>query len=122
MPEARHAGRRADAPGERVAQITAGQLLFGSGAVLCAAAPDVALLIAGRALQDVAAAMLLPAGLALVTIANPGERRDRAVRQSVAATAAVPALGPFISGALVDWLSWRWLFVVPRRLALAGRR
>ena len=49
---------------------TGGLLLFGSGAALCATAPDVGLLIAGRTLQGVAAAMLLAAGLALVTIAN----------------------------------------------------
>jgi MFS family permease len=113
------AGSLGDVVGHRRV-FTAGLLLFGSGAVLCAAAPDVALLIAGRALQGVAAAMLLAAGLALVTIANPGERRDRAVGQFVAATAAVPALGPFISGALVDWLSWRWLFVVPLVLPLGA--
>ncbi|HSK90589.1 MAG TPA: MFS transporter [Euzebyales bacterium] len=113
------AGSLGDVVGHRRV-FTAGLLLFGSGAVLCAAAPGVALLIAGRALQGVAAAMLLAAGLALVTIANRGERRDRAVGQFVAATAAVPALGPFISGALVDWLSWRWLFVVPLVLPLGA--
>jgi MFS family permease len=75
------AGSLGDVVGHRRV-FTAGLLLFGSAAVLCAAAPDIALLIAGRALQGVAAAMLLAAGLALVTIANPGERRDRAVGSS----------------------------------------
>jgi MFS family permease len=98
------AGALGDVVGHRRV-FTSGLLLFGGGAVLCAAAPDVGLLIAGRAVQGVAAAMLLASGLALVTIANPGDRRDRAVAQFVAATAAVPALGPFLSGALVDWLS-----------------
>jgi MFS family permease len=99
---------------------TGGLLLFGGGAVLCSVAPGVGLLIGGRVLQGVGAAMLLAAGLALVTVANPGERRDRAVGHFVAATAAVPALGPVVSGALVEWLSWRWLFVVPLVLPLGA--
>lgn len=113
------AGSMGDILGHRRV-FTAGLLLFSVGAVLCASAPHVGLLIAGRALQGLAAAMLLAAGLALVTVANPGNRRDRAVGQFVALTAAVPALGPFLSGALVDWLSWRWLFIVPLILPMAA--
>jgi MFS family permease len=113
------AGALGDVVGHRRV-FTTGPLLFGGGAVLCSAAPDVGLLMAGRAVQGAAAAMLLASGLALVTIANPGDRRDRAVAQFVAATAAVPALGPSVSGALVDWLSWRWLFVVPLVLPLGA--
>jgi EmrB/QacA subfamily drug resistance transporter len=99
---------------------TVGLLLFSAGAVLCAAASDVRLLIAGRAVQGVAAAMLLAAGLALVTSANPPDCRQRALGQFFGLVAAVPALGPLVSGALVDWLSWRWLFVVPLVLPLAA--
>lgn len=99
---------------------TAGLLLFCGGAAMCATADDVGPLIAGRALQGVASAMLLAAGLALVTLGNPAERRDRALGQFFGLVAAVPALGPFLSGALVDWLSWRWLFVVPLVLPLAA--
>jgi CubicO group peptidase (beta-lactamase class C family)/MFS family permease len=113
------AGSLGDSVGHR-RTFTAGLLLFGGGALLCAGAPGVALLVAGRALQGLAAAMLLAAGLALVTVANPGARRDRAVGQFVALAAAVPALGPFLSGALVNWLSWRWLFVAPLVLPLAA--
>jgi MFS family permease len=64
--------------------------------------------------------MLLAAGLALVAFANPAERRDHALGQFLGLVAAVPALGPFLSGVLVDGLSWRWLFVVPLVLPLAA--
>jgi MFS family permease len=99
---------------------TAGLLGFCGGAVMCATAVDVGWLIAGRVMQGVAAAMLLTSALALVTCANPGERRDRAVGQFVGLVAAVPALGPLLSGALVDWLSWRWLFLAPLVLPAAA--
>lgn len=92
---------------------TGGIALFVAGAIGCALAADVAWLIAARAVQGVGAAMLLAAGLALVTRLSAPERRTRAVAQFLGLVAAVPALGPFISGALVDLLSWRWLFIVP---------
>jgi MFS family permease len=64
--------------------------------------------------------MLLTAGLALVTRLTVPEKRSRAIGQFVGLVAAVPALGPFLSGALVDLLSWRWLFVVPLVLPLGA--
>jgi EmrB/QacA subfamily drug resistance transporter len=90
-----------------------GLLVFGAGAVVCATSQGIAWLSVGRAVQGVAAAMLLTAGLALVTRLTPADRRGRAIGLFLGLVAAVPAIGPFISGALVDLLSWRWLFVVP---------
>jgi EmrB/QacA subfamily drug resistance transporter len=95
-----------------------GLLAFAAGAVLCAMSPGIAWLSLGRAVQGVAAAMLVTAGLALVTRLTPAERRDGAIGLFLGLIAAVPAVGPFISGALVDLLSWRWLFLVP--LVLPG--
>jgi MFS family permease len=97
-----------------------GLLLFCGGAVGCAVATDRAVLVAGRASQGFAAAMLLAAGLAMVTRANAGQRRDRALGQFFGLVASVPAVGPFVSGALVDWLSWRWLFLAPLVLPAAS--
>ncbi len=99
---------------------TLGLGLFCSGALVCATAADAPSLMGGRALQGVAAAMLLASGLALVTCANPGEQRDPALGQFFGLVAAVPALGPFLSGWLVDWLTWRWLFIAPLVLPLAA--
>ena len=87
--------------------------VFSVGAVGCALAPAVELLVLGRFVQGIGAAMLLTAGLALVSRLNAPEERGRAVGQFFGLVAAVPALGPFLSGALIDLLSWRWLFVVP---------
>jgi EmrB/QacA subfamily drug resistance transporter len=99
---------------------TAGLAVFSLGGLACAAAPGVGLLVAGRALQGFGAAMLLAAGLALVTLSVSAERRNTAIGTFFGAVAAVPALGPFASGALVDLLSWRWLFVLPLALPLTA--
>lgn len=93
-----------------------GIVLFSVGAVGCAIAPVTGVLVAGRFVQGVGAAMLLTAGLALISRLNPPEDRGRAVGQFLGLVAAVPALGPFLSGALIGAFSWRWLFVIPLAL------
>jgi EmrB/QacA subfamily drug resistance transporter len=113
------AGSVGDIAGHRRV-FTIGLLGFSAGALLCAAAPTVPVLVAGRALQGLAAAALLAAGLALVTTLAPPDTRNREVGAFLGLAAAVPALGPFVSGALVDLLSWRWLFIVPLMLPLAA--
>lgn len=90
-----------------------GIVLFSGGAVGCALAPAIGVLVVGRFVQGVGAAMLLTAGLALVSRLNPPEDRGKVVGQFFGLVAAVPALGPFLSGALIGWFSWRWLFVIP---------
>jgi EmrB/QacA subfamily drug resistance transporter len=92
---------------------TAGTAVFVAGALGSALAQTVSWLVGARALQGIGAAMLLAAGLALVTRLSAPERRTRAIAQFLGLVAAVPALGPFVSGTLVELLSWRWLFVIP---------
>jgi EmrB/QacA subfamily drug resistance transporter len=106
------AGSVGDVVGHRRVFI-GGIVTFSAGAVLCALAPEVWVMVIGRFVQGAGAAMLLASGLALVTRLSALEDRNRAIGRFFGLVAAVPALGPFLSGALVDFLSWRWLFVVP---------
>jgi EmrB/QacA subfamily drug resistance transporter len=91
----------------------AGMGLFTLGALGCAAAPSLWLLIVGRGVQGVGAAMTLAAGLALVSeLIHPAER-GRAIGLYMGFVAALPAAGPVVSGALVDLASWRAIFLAP---------
>jgi EmrB/QacA subfamily drug resistance transporter len=90
-----------------------GLILFSMGALLCAAAPVLSVLVAGRAVQGVGAAATLTAGLALVIRLVRPEDRNRAMGAFLGATAALPALGPFVGGILADVLSWRAIFLLP---------
>ncbi len=85
---------------------------FAAASVLCGLAPNMELHIAGRVLQGVAGAVLIPGSLALINAAYEGEDRFRAFGIWTGASAAVTIVGPLIGGVLVDVLSWRAAFLV----------
>ena len=98
---------------------------FTAASLLCAVAPSLPLLIAFRVLQGVAAAMIMPASLAIVLDSFPVERRSAGVGLWGAAAAAAAAIGPTLGGALVEVSDWRLVFLVNLPLGaaivLAGR-
>jgi len=89
-----------------------GLIAFGATSALCAVAPSVELLIAARALQGVAGALLVPGSLAIVAATFEGAERGRAVGTWTAWTGIATVFGPAGGGALVDLLSWRAIFWV----------
>jgi EmrB/QacA subfamily drug resistance transporter len=105
------AGRLADVVGRRRLFI-AGLFGFTVASGLSAVAPDVALLVAARALQGAGAAAMIPAALGLVLVAAPPERRAAAVGLWGAAASLAAAAGPSLGGVLVDTWGWRAVFVI----------
>ena len=97
-----------------------GLAIFASGAVVSAAAPVVAVLVVGRGIQGVGAALLLASGLALVNGSFSGDERGRAIGVYMGLTAVATAAGPALGGLLVDLLSWRAIFVAPLVFPLAA--
>ena len=88
---------------------------------LCAAAPNVGALIAGRALLGVAAAGLVPSSLALLAALYPDPaRRSRAVGAWAAVSSAGLVAGPVLGGALVAAGGWRLVLLVNPPIALAA--
>jgi EmrB/QacA subfamily drug resistance transporter len=85
---------------------------FGATSILCAAAPTVELLVAARALQGVAGALLVPGSLAIVAASFEGAARGRAVGIWTAWTGIATVIGPAGGGALIEALSWRAIFWV----------
>jgi MFS transporter, DHA2 family, methylenomycin A resistance protein len=91
--------------------VVTGFLGFGAASVLCALAPGATVLIAGRALQGVCAALMLPGTLALVAESAPDDRaRARAVGLWAAVGGAALPAGPFLGGVLVEAAGWRTVF------------
>jgi DHA2 family methylenomycin A resistance protein-like MFS transporter len=104
-----------------------GVATFGAGSLVTGLAPDIGGLMAGRALQGLGPALLVPGSLTIIRATFTGERQ-RAVAIGLWSTASGVALavGPAIGGLLVNAGGWRWVFLfnVPLTivlLALAGR-
>jgi EmrB/QacA subfamily drug resistance transporter len=105
----------------------AGVVGFGVASIVCGAAPNGELLIVGRAAQGVAAALMTTNSLALLREVY-GDESGRAIGLWTAGTSLATVAGPPAGGALVEWVSWRWIFFInipmaaaAIALALAGR-
>jgi EmrB/QacA subfamily drug resistance transporter len=85
---------------------------FGITSALCAAAPSDEFLVAFRALQGVAGALLVPGSLAIIAATFSGEARGKAVGTWTAWTGIATVLGPAGGGFLVGAISWRAIFAV----------
>ncbi|KIZ19225.1 multidrug MFS transporter [Streptomyces natalensis ATCC 27448] len=113
------AGALADRRG-RKGTLLCGMAVFTAGAAVCAAAPHIGVLIAGRMLSGAGAAAVLPTTLALLVdgLADGPRRRAIAVWASMTGLAAV--LGNVGGGAALHFGTWRTLFVCLVPLALAA--
>ncbi len=99
----------------------AGFAIFTAASVACALAPNAAILIAARCVQGLAAAILVPNSLALLSHAYPDEKaRGRAVGVWAAGASLALTAGPFVGGGLITLVGWRSIFLVNLPIGLAG--
>jgi DHA2 family methylenomycin A resistance protein-like MFS transporter len=91
-----------------------GFALFAVASIACGLAPTGTALIAGRAIQGVGAALLVPTSLALLNHAAGHDHkvRARSVALWTAASGAAIAAGPLVGGLLLGSLGWRSIFLV----------
>jgi EmrB/QacA subfamily drug resistance transporter len=99
---------------------TAGLALFVAASAACALAPDAASLIAARAVQGAGAALVITLALALVSAAFPAQRRGTAIGILEGITGLAVVAGPVIGGAIVDGISWEWIFWLNVPIGLAA--
>ncbi|MGH2688032.1 MAG: MFS transporter [Actinomycetota bacterium] len=96
----------------------AGTIWFAAASVLCAAAPSIGWLVAGRMLQGTGGALLAPGSLAIISASfDPGDR-GKAVGAWSGLGGIATAVGPFLGGWLVQ-ASWRWIFLLNLPVAAA---
>ncbi|QFU08420.1 Multidrug resistance protein stp [Rhodobacteraceae bacterium THAF1] len=87
-----------------------GLAVFTLACGLCAVAWSFPVLLAGRALEGVGAAMFAPTSLAIIADGFHGKARGAAIGTWAASGAAAGALAPLIGGLIVDSAGWRWAF------------
>ena len=112
-------GRLADIFGRKKI-FTAGIALFTATSLACALAPSAGWLIAFRATEGVAGAMIFGTSLAILTAVFPPHQRGRALGLTVAAVYLGLTLGPFLGGLLTQHLGWRSIFFTAAPLGLTA--
>ena len=112
------AGTLADLVGRR-RMFVGGLAGFAAASVLCAVAPSVLVLIAGRATQGLAGAVLLSSSLALLAQDFTGTARAGAIGIWGATVAAAFAVGPLEGGLLTESFGWRAIYALDAAVALA---
>ena len=110
-------GRLGDLVGRRSLMLT-GVAAFTVASVVCAAAPQLWMLIAARAAQGLGAAVMMALTMAFVSDAVPKERAGSAMGLLGTMSAIGTALGPTLGGALIAAFGWRAIFLINLPLGL----
>lgn len=87
-------------------------LTFLVGSLICAFAPNFPVLLAGRLTQAVSAAFTVPLLFNTILLIYPPARRGTIMGIITMMFMVAPAIGPTISGVVVDYLGWRYLFLL----------
>jgi DHA2 family methylenomycin A resistance protein-like MFS transporter len=99
----------------------AGFAIFTAASLACALSADAATLITARGVQGLAAAILVPNSLALLSHAYADEKAPgRAIGIWAAGASLALTAGPFVGGCLITLVGWRSIFLVNLPIGLAG--
>ena len=91
---------------------TVAMAVFCAGTLLAALAPVFWVLVAGRVVQAAGTAVMLPLLMTTLMTIVPEHDRGRVMGNVTLAISVAPALGPAVSGVVLQLASWRWLFGV----------
>lgn len=87
-------------------------ITFLAGSLICAFSPNFAVLLAGRLIQAVSAAFTVPILFNCILLIYPPQRRGTIIGVITMMFMVAPAIGPTLSGIVVDHLGWRYLFLL----------
>ncbi|WP_223869564.1 MDR family MFS transporter [Paenibacillus sabuli] len=85
-------------------------ILFSLGTLICGLAPEFPVLLVGRIVQALGTGLMLPVMMNTILILYPPEKRGAAMGSMGLVIMFAPAIGPTLSGLILESLHWRWLF------------
>ncbi|WP_405112578.1 DHA2 family efflux MFS transporter permease subunit [Paenibacillus sp. FSL K6-1217] len=94
--------------------------MFVLGSVLCSVAQTSGQLVLFRVIQGLGGGMVAPIGMAMVFRLAPVERRGSIMGMLGIPMLLAPALGPILSGWLVEYVSWHWIFLINLPIGIVG--
>ena len=89
-----------------------GLLAFLIGSILSGIAPDLSILIVGRAVQSIGAAILFPVSMTIGIASTAIDKRKHIIAALGITQGLAAALGPVIGGLITQLLNWRWVFFI----------
>ena len=94
--------------------------LFSIGTLAAALAPGLEVLVLARVIQASGTAIMLPLLMTTIMTLVPPETRGKTMGNITTVISVAPAIGPVLSGVILNYLHWRWLFVLVLPIALAS--
>ena len=85
--------------------------LFTAGTLIAAIAPGFPVLLIGRVVQASGTAIMMPLLMTTVVTLVPARQRGQVMGRIAIVMSVAPALGPTVSGLILQVLTWRWLFI-----------
>ncbi|MBP2241772.1 EmrB/QacA subfamily drug resistance transporter [Cytobacillus eiseniae] len=86
-------------------------LLLLVGSIICAISMNFTILLIGRMIQAAGAGIIMPLMMSIVMFIYPPEKRGSAMGLIGLAMIFAPAIAPTLSGFVIEYASWRWLFI-----------
>jgi EmrB/QacA subfamily drug resistance transporter len=94
--------------------------MFTAGSLLCAFAGNIEMLILFRIIQGLGGGMVMPIAFAIIYRLSPPEKVGSVMGMLGIPVLIAPALGPVVAGALIDYASWQWIFLINIPFGIIG--
>lgn len=112
-------GRLGDLYGRKLFFVI-GLSIFTLGSALCGLSPDEGWLIAGRAVQGLGGAIIMPQTLSIITVVFPANQRGAAMGVWGGVVGIAAALGPMLGGIITERWSWPLIFFINLPIGVIG--